>query len=151
MALLVPNLGEIALLNKMLGTVTASTQMFLGLYSENVTPIEATVYTDVDNLDTNTGGNWGNRGYAPVKLTGANWTVADVGAGVVRGTYNSAVNFVFGDGTILNPVQTYIDVYGYTIVNEDSVLLWAERFTDGPYRIPAGGGTITITPRIELD
>jgi hypothetical protein len=30
----------------------------------------------------------------------------------------------------------------------DSILMWAEKFADGPYIIPAGGGTIKITPRI---
>jgi hypothetical protein len=30
----------------------------------------------------------------------------------------------------------------------DSIIMWAEQFSDGPYKIPAGGGTVKITPRI---
>ena len=33
----------------------------------------------------------------------------------------------------------------------DSIIMWAEKFTDGPYIIPAGGGTIKITPRILMN
>lgn len=33
----------------------------------------------------------------------------------------------------------------------DSILMWAEKFVDGPYIIPAGGGTIKITPRIIMN
>jgi len=33
----------------------------------------------------------------------------------------------------------------------DSILMWAERFNDGPYVIPSGGGTIKITPKIIMN
>jgi hypothetical protein len=33
----------------------------------------------------------------------------------------------------------------------DSIIMWAEKFSDGPYVIPAGGGTIKITPRIIMN
>ena len=43
-----------------------------------------------------------------------------------------------------------VSVYGYFVTNNaGTVLLWAERFTDGPYNLPSGGGSIKITPSIE--
>ena len=33
----------------------------------------------------------------------------------------------------------------------DSILMWCEKFSDGPYIIPAGGGTLKITPRIIMN
>lgn len=139
MALLVPNCGEIALLSRMLNK-TAASNVSIGLYTENVTPGEATVATDVDTLAPDT------RGYDLQELTGANWDVAEVGeTGVIRAVYDSMINFVFTSDS------TYLDVHGYKVLADDGTLLWAERFIDGPYRVPAGGGTISITPRIELD
>jgi len=38
-----------------------------------------------------------------------------------------------------------------TLGISDSILMWAEKFVDGPYIIPAGGGTIKITPRIIMN
>jgi hypothetical protein len=35
-----------------------------------------------------------------------------------------------------------------TSATSDSTIMWREAFTDGPYIIPAGGGTIKITPRL---
>jgi len=43
-------------------------------------------------------------------------------------------------------------IYGYYITNNaGTVLHIAERFTDGPYSIPTGGGEVRVTPRIKLD
>jgi hypothetical protein len=46
-----------------------------------------------------------------------------------------------------------VTAYGYYITTTEVTpnLLWVERFSDGPYTLPAGGGDIAITPRLTLN
>jgi len=46
---------------------------------------------------------------------------------------------------------TGADIYGYYITDTTPKLLWCERFTGAPFRLPSGGGTIAISPRVTLD
>jgi hypothetical protein len=47
--------------------------------------------------------------------------------------------------------QSSQNVYGYFVVQTTSgILLWAERFSDGPYPIANNGDQIKVTPRFEL-
>lgn len=42
--------------------------------------------------------------------------------------------------------------YGYFVVQQTSgIILWAERFTDGPYNIVNLNDAIKVTPKITLD
>jgi hypothetical protein len=42
--------------------------------------------------------------------------------------------------------------YGYYITDvANSIPLYAERFTDAPFVIPAGGGTINVTLSMTVD
>lgn len=133
MALLVPNVGEVELLSRLLNK-NAPDNVVLHLYTNNVTPDEADVvgtYTEATAA-----------GYSAITLTGASWSVATV-TGTTTASY-AQQTFTF---TAAEPA-----VYGYYVTNNaGTVLLWAERFTDGPYAIPSGGGTIKITPKIELE
>lgn len=128
MALLVPNVGETEMLDRILN-VSASGDVKLHLYSDNVTPAEADTvasYTLVTDP-------------AAITLTGASWDTTTT-AGTA--SYAQQTFTYTGAGT----------AYGYVVTNSaGTTLLWAERFTDGPYEIPSGGGTIKITPQISLD
>ena len=131
MALLVPNVGEERCLKAILNH-TAPQDLTLKLYTSNTTPAES----DVAGTFTEASGF----GYAAKSLTGASWTVTP------------------GDPTVATYAeQTWTftgalgNVYGYFIVQSVSgVLMWAERFTDGPYNVQNNGDQIRITPRIEL-
>jgi hypothetical protein len=133
MALLVPNVGEVEMLSRLLNK-NASDNVVLHLYKNDQTPGEADVIGDYTECTA--------AGYASQELTGSSWAVSTAG-GVTTATYSQRT-FTF---TAAEPT-----VYGYYVTNNaGSLLLWAERFSDGPYAIPGGGGTIKITPKIELD
>jgi hypothetical protein len=127
MSLLVPDVGEVAALQKWLNQ-----NLTLKLYSNNKIPAEADTaasYTEV------TGG-----GYSSKTLTFGTWIIGSDGIA----TY-IAQDFTF-TGTTVAPGT----VYGYFIVDGSNVLLWAERFPASvlPFS-PNVGSLIRITPRIQ--
>lgn len=128
MALLVPNVGEREMLARILNGTDKSK---IHLYQVDKTPAEtdtAAGYTEV-----NTGG------YALITLS-STWTI-----GVADPTEASYVQVSFD-------FTSAATVYGYYVTdNANSILLWAEKFSDGPYNIPSGGGSVKITPKIQLD
>lgn len=131
--LLVPDVGEQKLLDFALKTVTPPAQT-LRLFTNDITPAEG----DTAATYTEAVGN----GYAPIALTRAGWTISTT-AGVTKAEQTQKT-FTFTGGPV--------SVYGYYVTEDTTgVLLWAERFPAGPANIPAGGGDIKITPRIEQD
>jgi len=127
MALLVPNVGEKEMLERILNGID---ELVLHLFQVDHTPVEGDVSTSYDEVD---GG-----GYNQIILS-APWTVA---GDPTEGSYPQ-VSFDFTGAAT---------VYGYFVTdNLGSILLWAERFSDGPYNIPSGGGSVKITPKIQLD
>jgi hypothetical protein len=135
MALLVPNEGEIELLKRMLNfTGSAVPNVVLRLYTNNISPAEGDV---VASYTQSTG-----TGYTHIVLTGSSWTVNSP-AGTTTAEYAQQTFTYTG---------AEANIYGYYVTNTHpgTIVLWAERFTDGPYSIPAGGGSVKITPKIEL-
>lgn len=133
MALLVPDVGERELLSRALNK-SIPDDCKLHLYINNKTPAEGDVVAD---YTASTGS-----GYAPITLTGSNWTVTTA-AGTTTASYPQ-VTFTY---TGAEP-----NIYGYYVTNATgTTLLWAERFSDGPYAIPSGGGSVKISPKIELE
>lgn len=134
MALLVPDVGEVLMLKNIVNN-TAPTNLVLKLYQSNTTPAEG------DTAATYTESNF--TGYANVTLTGASWTV-----GTVAGTSNAT----YAQQTYTSSAaQTTQNVYGYFVTaGPTGTLLWAERFTDGPYPITNNGDAVKVTPYIEL-
>jgi len=131
MALLVPDVSEVILLETMLNK-TAATNVKLKLYINDRTPAEG---DNVGSYTESTGA-----GYAAVTLTGASWTVAT----------NGTTTAEYAQQTFTY-TGVEANIYGYYVTNNSGAqVLWAERFTDGPYSIPAGGGSVKITPEIEL-
>lgn len=133
MALLVPDVGEVELLKAALGVTAMGATHTLKLYTNNVTPGES------DTAGSYTGA--AGSGYADKSLTATSWSVATA-AGTTEGTY-AQQTWTF-TGALGN-------VYGYFIIRADTgVLLWAERFSDGPYNIANNGDEIRLTPKIQL-
>jgi hypothetical protein len=128
MALLVPNVGEQEMLERILNAVSVD-NVKIHLYSDNVTPAEADTIASYTLVTSP----------AAISLDGTSWDTTSV---VGTASYAQQTFTYSGTGT----------AYGYVVTNDDgTILLWAERFTDGPYEIPSGGGTIKITPSISLD
>ncbi|MEI7485802.1 MAG: hypothetical protein WCJ72_00090 [Chryseobacterium sp.] len=142
MSLLVPDVGEILMLQYLVnmlstdGTAgTANGQRLLRLFTNNLTPVEATTLATVTEA-------LGGTGYTPVTLVGSSWTTTQVG-GTTTAVY-SEQTFTFTTG---------VTVYGYyvTSIYGTPALLWLERFSGAPFILPSGGGQIAISPRISLD
>lgn len=132
MTLLVPNASEVIMLENFLNK-TAPQDLILRLYSSDTTPAE----TDTDATYTETSGG----GYAEVALTAASWSVTP--GNPTTASYPE-VTFTF-TGAAGN-------VYGYYIVQSVSgSLMWAERFTNGPFNIQNSGDEIRVTLQITLE
>lgn len=132
MALLVPDVGEAKMLEAIINK-TAPENLVLRLFTNNITPAEG----DVAGSYTEASGN----GYGALTLTGANWTVA-TNAGTTEAA-GAQQTFTF-TGALGN-------VYGYYLTQATSgVLMWAERFADGPYNIVNNGDQIKVTPKLQL-
>lgn len=128
MTLVLPNQGEQITLEAMVGK-TAGQNLVLRLFKSNTTPDESTTEATVTEADFT--------GYSAITLTAASWS------------------YTAGDpGTIAYAQQTFTSsagsqsqaVYGYYLTQVTSgKLVWAERFTDGPYTIVNNGDTIKVT------
>jgi hypothetical protein len=131
MALLVPDVGEVALLDMMLSDASPEAQT-LKLYKSNTAPAEgdtAVTYTEADLS-----------GYSSKSLARATWNGASTATGTTSKTYPQQTFSFTGTGT----------VYGYFVVKASAgTLLWAEKiFTSG--QTFNNGDTLKVTPYIEL-
>jgi hypothetical protein len=106
--------------------------VILKLYTNNLTPAEGDLYA---SYTESTG-----TGYTSITLTGSSWTV-NTAAGTTTAEYAQQTFTYTGAET---------NIYGYYVTQSTTHILWSERFTDGPYSIPSGGGSVKITPKIEL-
>jgi len=127
MTLVAPNQGEQIALEALVGK-TAGQNLKLILFKNDYTPVEGTTEANLTEADFT--------GYAAITLTAASWS------------------YVAGDpGTLSYAAQTFVstaaqsqNVYGYGLVQVTSgKLVWAERFTDGPYLILHDGDDIAVT------
>lgn len=134
MTLLVPDAGETLALQNFLNKAAAQDQKLV-LYQSNTTPAET------DTTVTYTAATF--TGYADAALTGASWTTAGTApttASYAQQTFTSSAD------------QAVQNVYGYLVKQTTSTtLMWAERFTNGPYAIANNGDAIKITPTITMD
>lgn len=130
MTLVVPNVGEVENLELYL----KSEDLFLRLYSNNVTPGEsdtAATYTQV------AGG-----GYAQKTLTAASW--------VITSGNPSFGSYAAQDFTFTGVTSAPGTIYGYYVVDAGGILRFAERFPAGvvPFS-PILNSLIRVTPRFE--
>lgn len=127
MSLLFPQQGEVHALGCLVNK-TAPSDLTLRLYTNNHTPAA----TDTESAFTEASGN----GYSAISLTGASWSTT--AANPSHADY-AQQTFTF-TGALGN-------VYGYYLTrNSDGHLIWAEKFSDGPYNIQNNGDTIKVTP-----
>ena len=127
MALVFPDVGENIVLEALVNK-TAPQNLVLRLYTSDTTPGES----DTAGTYTEATGN----GYSSITLTGASWGAASGGS-----IAYAQQTFTF-TGALGN-------VYGYYMTQASSgTLVYAERFTDGPYNIANNGDQIKITPTI---
>jgi hypothetical protein len=90
-------------------------------------------------------------GYAMIVLAPASWTISTPTPGAGDTTMASYAQQTF----TYTGADSLAGYYVVTVKNRgstgDSILMWREAFSDGPYIIPAGGGTVKVTLRIALD
>lgn len=137
MSLLVPDVGEVKLLARLLYQATTPENFTLKLYKTNVTPAESDTagsYTEADFTS-----------YAAVTLTSTQaagtWAVPTTSSGTTSSTY--------GTNAVFSPTSSQT-VYGYFVVGATStVLMWAELFSSSKNLV--SGDTLTITPKLQLD
>lgn len=131
MALLVPDVGEVEMLKRILN-FSATGDVRIHLYANNYTPVEGSIVGNFTECSA--------AGYAAITLTGASWSIATA-TGTSEAAY-AQQTFTF--------TATQV-VYGYYVTNSaNTIVLWAELFTGGPFNIPAGGGSVKVTPKIQL-
>jgi hypothetical protein len=133
MPLLVPDVGEGRMLKAVVNH-TAPENLVLRLYSSNTTPAETDTHTTYTEATFT--------GYSAATLTGASWSITE-GAP----SYASYAQQTFTSTS----AQATQNIYGYILRQTTSgILMWAERFSDGPYPITNNGDAIRVTPYIEL-
>lgn len=133
MTLVVPNVAEIVILEYILNKGNAIEDLDIKLYVNDVTP------TDTDTEASYTEASGG--GYSPIQLTPGSWSISP---GTPTSAEHLQVTWTF-TGTVGL-------VYGYFVTRRTSGdLMWAERFTNGPYNVQLNGDVIRITPRLNLE
>jgi hypothetical protein len=119
------------MLQYIVGMVSAGNPV-IHLFANDITPSDSTVLGDLTEVGASTG-------YTPITLVSSNWTTTQ-SVGVTTAIY-SQETFVF---------TTDATSYGYYVTNTANQLLWLERYTNAPFEIPDGGGTISITAKLVL-
>ena len=132
MALVVPNASEVTILEYVLNK-GAPEELDMRLYTNDHTPAE----TDVVSTYTEATGG----GYVVKNLNAASWVITP---GNPSASEHPQVTWIF-TGIVGN-------VYGYYITRRTTGdLMWAERFTNGPYNIQTNNDQIRVTPRLTLE
>ena len=99
-------------------------------------------------------------GYAYIVLAPTSWTITTSNPGTGDSniaSYAPQQTFTFTGadsiaGYYVQAVKARTSATTAAVAGiSDSILMWAEKFADGPYIIPGGGGTIKITPRIIMN
>ena len=131
-AILVPDVGERNLLDKMLGRANVTEDMLLGLYKASVTPAEG------DTLGTFTAADFTN--YTQKTLTDTSWNAASTSTGTTSATYaqqswtcGASGNTIYG--------ALYIDTDTTTLIASDAFAV---------ARVLADTDVLNFTPRWEL-
>jgi len=132
MALVVPDLGEIELLTKLLINTADTEDYILRLYKNNYTPIAATVIGSFTEADfTN---------YAEKTIARSDWAAPST---VSNKAESSVTTQSWTCGATTNTI------YGYYVVGATSgVCLWAEEFAAA--RVLADGDILNLTPKFNL-
>jgi hypothetical protein len=129
MSLIITNAGKIQAVSYLIGKDTTVQDLKLKLFSNNISPNDSSVISDFVEL---TGG-----GYVPFSLSGTTWSLSNTTASYPQQTWN----FTASVG----------NVYGYYVTTaDDSTVIFAEKFDDGPYLVAASGDIIRVTLSITM-
>ena len=133
MAIVVPNEAEIVALNYILNKATPQ-DLDVRLFINDYIPTEAdTAASFVEAPIQN--------GYNKIELTPNLWSVSP---GTPSVATHQQISWIFTGA--IGPV------YGYYITRRiTGDLIWAERFTNGPYNIQNNQDQIRLTPRLTAD
>ena len=135
MALVVPNGSEVIMLNYILN-IDAPENISIQLYVNNVIPDENSTVASFTEMAYGLGYTTGG-----ISLTPGSWSVI---SGNPSQAEHTEVTWTF-TGAAGN-------VYGYYVTRDTGgELMWAERFTNGPFDITTNGDEIKITPRLTLE
>jgi hypothetical protein len=137
MSLVVPDKGEIKLLEYLVNRVSA-TNLVLHLYKNDINPEDDSHGTSGRNFST---GTFTEATVSAVTLSGSSWTTVQTSAGITTAEYNTGITFNFASGEA---------VYGYYVTDTSNNILWAERFSGAPFELPSAGGDIAIRPKLGL-
>jgi hypothetical protein len=131
MAIVIANTGKDATLGYLTNKVTVPENLILRLYTNDIIPSEfdtSATYTEVGAV----------AGYTSKTLTGATWVIAGATASYPSQTWT----FIGSVGNI----------YGYYATRETTGdLVFAERFSAGPYNVATAGDNISVTVNLELN
>jgi len=137
MALVIPAASEVLLLSFMVGKAAPATTWTLRLFVNDHTPSEA------DQLDASDYTEMTTQNYAPITLTNSAWTVSPEDPEALAVQPEKTFTFDGSGGDT--------PVYGYYITDDTAdELVLAERFPITPTVPDTLGGTIDITPQIDL-
>ena len=132
MTLVVPNVSEVIILEYILNK-KVPVELDIKLYVNDIIPAE----TDTVSTYVEASGS----GYTTKQLVSGSWSISP---GNPSSSEHPQVTWVF-TGALGN-------VYGYYIVRRsDGDLMWAERFTNGPYDVQISGDEVRVTPRLTLE
>jgi hypothetical protein len=149
MPFLMPARGGIEALGRLVGdTYTNGDTLVLRLFKNGINPAKG---DSAPRFTAATGA-----GYAPIRLGSAvatPWTITYINPGVgdTAQAVCSQQTFTFtGADSIAGYYITaksarYLRLSGQA---GDTVVICAEKFGDGPYVVPSGGGTVKVTPKI---
>lgn len=130
MALVIANVGEIELLDKMLKDALSVDEVYLfRLFRNNYTPLAASVVGDFTEANFTD--------YAQTTLVRASWGAATTVSNKASSTYATIQSWTCG--------ASGNTVYGYYVVGATSgILLWAERFATS--RVMVNGDELNLVP-----
>lgn len=134
MTLVVPRNGEGDALSYYVNK-SAPQNLVLKLFKNDKTPANGDVASDFVEADFT--------GYAPITLTGANWTVTEGSPSLAA--YAQQIFMSTADSQNQN-------IYGYYLVRAGSGrIAHAERFSNAPYNIANVDDDVKVTPKISFD
>lgn len=132
MAIVVTNDGLELIADTWFNDATAQDHFRYRLFTNDVTPTATSVYSTFTAAVNTAEGH--------IVVGGGEWTI-DADGGVATATA-SEITFTVNDS------ETY---YGYFVSNaSNSLCLWAERFSEGPFSYPSSGGELSITPKLQF-
>ena len=135
MALKFNQAGKERMLSLLLNKTTSTSAVSMKLFTSNTTPIWASSQTPASFTEDSAAG------YAPITMTGANWTLSTAATEKDVASY-AKVTFTYTAAST---------VYGYMLTNAAGELIGAEKFSDGPYTLGSSGGNINVTLSLSVE